>query len=44
MGKENISILNRKNIKSGKLAKLIPELYELKKIIENNDWHEEESV
>ncbi len=44
MGKENISILNRKNIKSGKLAKLMPEFYELEKVIENNNWHNEEPV
>lgn len=44
MAKENISILNRKNIKSGKLAKLIPEFYELKKVVENNDWHHKENV
>ena len=44
MNKENISILNRKNIKSGKLTKLIPEFYELKKVIENNPWHNKERV
>jgi len=42
--KENISILNKRNIKSGKLAKLIPEFYGLKEVIENNPWHNNEPV
>ncbi len=44
MDKINISILNKRNIKSGKLAKLLPEFYELKKVIENNEWHNQEPV
>lgn len=44
MDKVNISILNKRDIKSGKLAKLIPEFYELKKVVENNPWHNRESV
>ena len=44
MNKVNISIINKKNIKSGKLAKFIPEFYELKKVIENNPWHNKEPV
>lgn len=44
MEKANISILNKRSIKSGKLAKLIPEFYELKKVIENSPSHNKESV
>jgi len=44
MKKADISILNKRNIKTGKLTKLIPEFYELKKVVENNLWHNEESV
>ena len=44
MAKANISKLNRKNIKSGRLVKLIPEFYELKKVVENSPWHNKESV
>ena len=44
MNKENISLLNKKNIKSGKLAELIPEFYELKKVVENSAWHNREAV
>ncbi|MDO8601120.1 MAG: HD domain-containing protein [bacterium] len=44
MNKVSILILNKNNIKSGKLAKLIPEFYELKKVVENNPWHNKESV
>ena len=36
--------LNVKKIKSGKFEKLIPEFYKLKKVIENNPWHNKESV
>jgi UTP:GlnB (protein PII) uridylyltransferase len=42
--KINISLLNRKDIIRGKLTELIPEFYELKEVIENNDWHNKESV
>jgi len=41
---ENVSLLNKRNIKSGKLKKLIPEFYELKKVVENNVWHNKEIV
>lgn len=43
---KNISllILNKTNIKSGKLISLIPEFYELKNVVENNDWHHKENV
>lgn len=41
---KNISLLNKTNIKSGKLIDLIPEFYELKNVVENNDWHHKESV
>ena len=44
MDKANISILNKRNIRNGKLVDLIPEFYELKKVIENNSWHNKESV
>ncbi len=37
-------LLDRNNIKSGKLADIIPEFYELKKVVENNDWHNKETV
>ena len=36
MEKVNISVLNKRNIKSGKLADLIPEFYELKQLVESN--------
>lgn len=41
---KNISILTKTNIKSGKLATQIPELYDLKRVVENNDWHYKENV
>jgi len=41
---KNISLLNKTNIKSGKLFNLIPEFYDLKNIVENNDWHNKENV
>jgi len=41
---KNISILNEEDIKSGKLITLIPELYDLKSVVENNDWHSNENV
>ncbi|MFH1181233.1 MAG: HD domain-containing protein [bacterium] len=44
MDKVNISIINRRNIKSGRLVKLIPEFYELKKVVENSPWHDREAV
>ena len=44
MEKVNISVLNSRNIKSGKLTDLMPEFYELKKVVENNDWHNKETV
>jgi len=31
-------------IRKGELKKIIPELYELKEIVENNSWHPKESV
>jgi hypothetical protein len=36
--------ISSKNIKNGNLAGLIPEFYELKKVIENNAWHNKEAV
>lgn len=44
MNKIDPSMVDKRNIKSGKLAKLIPELYELKKVVENNPQHNEEPV
>ncbi len=41
---KNISLLSKTNIKSGKLTPLIPEFYELKNVVENNDWHHKENV
>ncbi|MBU2540235.1 HD domain-containing protein [Patescibacteria group bacterium] len=43
MGK-NIASLNKANILSGKLFNLVPEFYELKNVIETNDWHPDISV
>jgi len=42
----NISVLNKTNLKSGKLINLIPEFYELKNTVENSadGWHVNESV
>jgi putative nucleotidyltransferase with HDIG domain len=39
-----LSELTIKKIKNGEFEKLIPELYKLKDIVENNPWHNEESV
>ena len=44
MEKVNISVLNKRNIKSGKLTDLIPEFYELKELVESNYWHNKETV
>jgi hypothetical protein len=41
---KNISLLSKTDIKSGKLVNLIPEFYELKNVVENNDWHHKENV
>ncbi len=41
---KNVRVLNKTNIKSGKLINLIPEFYELKNIVENNDWHCQENA
>ena len=44
--KKNIACLNKSNLVSGKLRTLVPELYELKEVIENSKdgWHDNESV
>jgi putative nucleotidyltransferase with HDIG domain len=44
--KKNIARLNKTNIVSGRLFDLVPELYELKDVIENSadGWHDQESV
>lgn len=39
-----ISDLTIKNLKSGKLSHDLPDFYELKDVIENNDWHNNEST
>jgi len=39
-----ISLLSDSNIKSGQLADLVPEFYELKNVVENNDWHHKENI
>lgn len=39
MSKLKLSSINVKNLKNDKLTKKLPEFYELKKIIENNEWH-----
>jgi hypothetical protein len=41
---KNISLLSKVNIKSGKLFPLIPEFYDLKDVVENNDWHHKQNV
>ncbi len=41
---KSISLITKTNIKSGKLATLIPEFYNLKSVVENNDWHHKENV
>jgi UTP:GlnB (protein PII) uridylyltransferase len=38
------TILDIKEIKKGKFANQIPEFYELKKVVENSDWHNNDSV
>lgn len=44
MDKVNISILTKNNIKNRQLVKIIPEFYELQKVVENNPWHNKERV
>ena len=39
-----LTILDIKKIKRGEFANQIPEFYELKSVIENNDWHKNDSV
>jgi UTP:GlnB (protein PII) uridylyltransferase len=38
------TILDTKKIKKGDFTNQIPEFYELEKVIENNDWHDNDSV
>jgi len=38
------TILNIGKIRNGEFSDLIPEFYELKDVIENNDWHNNDSV
>ncbi|MEK7680531.1 MAG: HD domain-containing protein [Patescibacteria group bacterium] len=42
--KAKTPLLNKRNIKAGKLADLIPEFYDLKNVVENNHWHNHENV
>lgn len=44
MNKTKLSEISIEGIKSGELKDLIPELYELEKIIENNKWHNNDNV
>lgn len=44
MKKADISILTIRNIKTEKIKDLVPELYDLKNVVENNDWHDQEPV
>lgn len=44
MQKIKLSDITIKKIKSEELKKAVPELYELKNLIENNPWHNKESV
>ena len=39
-----LSSITIKNLKNNKLKKHLPEFYELKKIVENNDWHNKDNV
>jgi len=39
-----LSELTLERIKNREFEKLIPEFYELEEIIENNDWHNNDSV
>ncbi len=41
---KNILLITQNNIRSGKLTALIPEFYNLKSVVENNDWHHKENV
>lgn len=41
---KNISLLNEQDIQDGKLIALVPELYDLKDVIEKNEWHNNENV
>ncbi len=38
------TVLNVEKIRKGEFLEQMPELYELKKVIENNDWHDNASV
>jgi UTP:GlnB (protein PII) uridylyltransferase len=44
MKKVKISDINIEKIKKGYFAKKFPELYQLKKVVENNEWHNNESA
>jgi len=44
MWKIKLSSLTIKKIKKKELEKLIPEFYQLEEVVENNPWHNEESV
>ena len=39
-----IAFLNINRLRGNKLTKIFPEFYELKNVIENNDWHHNDSV
>ncbi len=39
-----IKLVTIKNLTNGKLIEAIPEFYELEEIVENNDWHINQSV
>lgn len=39
-----ISDISIDKLKNGKLKKELPEIYELREVIENNDWHNNQSV
>jgi putative nucleotidyltransferase with HDIG domain len=44
MAKIKISDITITKIKNNELVKELPEIYQLKEVIENNDWHNHESV
>ena len=44
MEKIKLSEISVKGIKRGEFRELIPELYELENVIENNQWHSNDKV
>jgi len=40
----NISKINVRSLEAGELKQILPELYELNSVVENNPWHDHDSV